>query len=197
MWRLLVSVFLLSFLPTACVNTNKEIANWNWNNYPMVCSPLSLQRGDISDRVWKVALKAPSWLEKRLGRPLYQVNGKGIPVVLYRNPRCNVPTIGYTVRVPSFGSPTQRFEVYLCFDSIRIAEYYQGLDQSVRNMGRLGILGHIVHELLHPYMGDRVGHSHPRTSAALMAAAPRSTDVGPVTKGVIKRVEMYCKRRRK
>ena len=197
-----------------------EIANWDWNTYPLICSPPQLQCGpSLSKKQCADQGIAEQYLERGLKRPLYTQSKTATPLVMVH---AKVPKhiddegpcggderasilghLGRTYRTPEFGPVVERFDIVVCFGLIRQAQEWRDTQvgvktyEAIKTVGRLGNVGHIAHELLHPYMGDRVDHAHPVYGVGLMLAKPRTMKLGPVVRGVFGRIDKRCNRRKR
>lgn len=191
-------------------NLDHEIKQWDWGSYEIQCPPLqlrcgpSLTKGQCND-TWEAARRN----EKDLGRTLYtktpNINKPVITVHAQRpnsdDDLCKGPllgALGRTYRHPVWINPITGFDVQVCFDLIATAQAWRNENMSresrdaIRNTARLGNIGHIQHELLHPYLGDRADHAHPKVGAGLMAEQPRTNQIGAVVRGLFARIDAHC-----
>lgn len=182
----------------------QEIAGWAWGTYPRICPPVQLQCGPSLSReqcadVWKAAAHNERELDRKLytqakASPLVVVHAT-LPSSVNEDDICKgraaiLGHLGRTYRSPEWGKHIERFDVLVCFGLIREAQGWRDTSigakkyEAIKTVARLGNVGHVAHELLHVYMGDRVGHSHPKHGAGLMAEKPTSMGLGPVVRGL-------------
>lgn len=186
----------------------REIAEWSWGSYGIQCPPMQV-KGALLTHAQRADLKrAVAWLNRAARRTLYthtpQPNKPvvtvygGWPKHIPDDGLCRElsPHPGRTYRQPEWDNPVTEFGIRVCFNIIHKAKQYQNAAapnyESIRNTARLGNVGHIVHELIHPYTGDRPGHSHPKQGHGIAVGKPRFMELGPVALGILDRVDKHC-----
>jgi hypothetical protein len=93
------------------------------------------------------------------------------------------------------GTQPTRFDLVLCISNIKAAKSYPGEDETIRSMGRLGVVGAVAHGLSHVWMGKPSAlHSHPIWESGLFARDARSLAIGPVLRGVLEPHFRGCER---
>lgn len=188
----------------------REIANWSWGSYGITCPPMQAKAALMTRDQQADFERAVAWLNKAARRTLYTKTpqpGKPIVTVYGARPshleddglcggKSLLGHLGRTYRRPTWINPITDFDILVCFGKIRAAQQFQNAAssyyESIKITARLGNIGHIAHELVHPYTGDRLDHSHPKHGYGLMLERPKSLALGPVVMGVLDRVDKHC-----
>lgn len=194
------SVIGMALISTEPAEVAKEIKDWRSAFYTRPCPPVQvkthLSPGDTI-RAWDGA----ELLDKAFGRKLHTKEPQANkPVVEITDGSgkswCNDPTQMEHVRNNGdIGTQPTRFNLVLCISNIKAAKSYVGEDESIRSMGRLGVVGAVAHGLSHMWMGKPDAfRSHPVWESGLFAKDARSMEVGPVLRGALEPHLMGCRR---
>jgi len=211
-----IAVALSAMWATRTDGVAPEIKGWAWGSYPKLCGPVALVPGPSLTKAQRAAVwPAARHVQRQIARPLYRplqgphdyprivVHSRHPPHVT-NDGLCQrgslLGVFGRTYRTPEWGPTIRQYDIVVCFDLIDQAKRWQmatvgaKTEQVIKRVAQLGYVGHIAHELLHPYLGDRIGHSHPKHQAGLMGSPPVGLQIGPVVKGVFARhIDPYCK----